>query len=253
MKEVNHVYETNDYSMFKTLDGNRDVQKLHVQRLKKSFSEEYLFSPLIVNEKNEVIDGSHRLQAASELNLPIRFIICEKYGLKEIHRLNTNMKNWKKEDYLEGYCDLKYPEYLKFRNFMRRFPEFGIGSAEIILTQRLFDNKDYQLNYRSKSGAPPLARIFEEGNLSIPDYEKSVEIAETLLLFKSVFDKFCERLFVMTIMGLMKKPQFSISELLAKLKTNPNTLQPCRTITSYRLLIEDIYNYRRREKINLRY
>jgi len=42
MKEVSHVYETTDYSMFKTLDGNREIQKLHVRRLMKSFEEGYL-------------------------------------------------------------------------------------------------------------------------------------------------------------------------------------------------------------------
>ena len=58
MKEVNHVYETNDYSMFKSLTGNRDVQLVHVKRLVRSFTENYLFSPVIINEKNEIIDGA---------------------------------------------------------------------------------------------------------------------------------------------------------------------------------------------------
>ena len=249
MKEVNHVYETNDYSMFKTLEGNRNIQQLHVRRLIRSFEEGYLFSPVIINEKNEIIDGQHRIQAAKELKLPVRFITCKGYGIHEIQVLNTNMKNWKKEDYLNGYCDLKYPEYLKFRNFMRRFPEFGIASAEVLLTQLTQSSRDYSL----MKGVGAASKYFEQGDLVISDYDRSCEIAEIILSFKSFYDGFNRRIFVIVIVGLLKNPEFSYSELLSKLKFNPNGIQHCTTITQYRLLIEDIYNYKRREKVNLRY
>lgn len=253
MKEINHVYETNDYSMFKTLDGNRNLQQLHVRRLVRSFGEAYLFSPIIINEHNEVIDGQHRLCAAKELELPIRFIICKGYGLPEIQRLNTNMKNWKHIDYLDAYCDLKYPEYLRFRDFMHTYPDFGIASAMVLLTQVLGNVKDATLDYRGMSGKPTTSQFFEEGKLKIPDYKISCEYAEKILLLKSYFEGFNTRIFVIAMVGLFKYSIFSISELIAKLKFNPGGLQSCVTVMQYRLLIEDIYNYRRREKVNLRY
>jgi hypothetical protein len=249
MKEVSHVYETNDYSMFKTLNGNRSIQNLHVKRLKRSFEADYLFSPIIINEKNEIIDGQHRFAAAQELKYPIRFLVCKGYGLKEIQTLNANMKNWKREDYLDGYCDLKYPEYLKFRNFMRRFPEFGIASAEVILTQLSQAPKDYTLI--KEIGAA--SQYFEQGRLLIPDYEGSCECAEILMLFKPHYDGFNRRVFVIAMVSILKNPNFSYSELLSKLKVNPGGLQHCSLVGQYKLLIEDIYNYRRREKISLRY
>ena len=249
MKEVNQVYETNDYSMFKTLDGNRNLNKLHVFRLKKSFSEQYLFSPILVNNKMEVIDGQHRIEAAKSLNLPIRYIKLNGYGLSEVQVFNTNMKNWKREDYLVGYCDLKYPEYLKFRNFMRRYPNFGIASIEVILTQLAQAPREYNEGIKSSS----ISKYFEEGKLIIPDYEKSCETAEIIMLFKPCYDGYNRRTFVIAMTGLLKNPIFSYSELLSKLRINPGSLQHCYTVSQYKLLIEDIYNYRRREKINLRY
>ena len=42
-------------------------------------------------------------------------------------------------------------------------------------------------------------------------------------------------------------------EFLAKLKQQPTTLQDCTNTSQYKVLIEEIYNYRRREKVNLRY
>jgi hypothetical protein len=255
IKEVNHVYETNDYSMFKTLGGNRELNKLHVARLKKSFSENYLFTPILVNSEMGIIDGQHRVEAAKALGLPIRFIKLNGYGLHEIQVYNTNMKNWKKEDYLNGYCDLGFSEYLKFRNFMKRFPEFGIASTEAILLQYPGFNPlpARDVDYRMPSGKPALGKYFEEGKLAIPDYDKSCEIALKILMLKPYYDGFHRRVFVAAMLGLLKQEQFSISELISKLKFNPSGIQHCNDVTQYKLLIENIYNYKRREKVNLRY
>jgi len=256
MREVNHVYETNDYSHFKILEGNRNLNKLHVARLKKSFSNGYLFSPILVNDKMEIIDGQHRMQAAMELELPIRFIKLNGYGLREVQILNTNMKNWKKEDYLNGYCDLKYPEYIRFRNFMRKFPDFGIAASECILLLYAGNNpfKERLDGVTSPSGRhDSVIKYFEEGNLVIPNYDKSCEIAQIILMLKPYYDGFNRRVFVAAMLGIIKNESFSISELIAKLKLNPTGLQHCNDITQYKLLIEDIYNYRRRDKVSLRY
>ena len=39
MKTVNQVMMTNDYDMFETIDGNREVNKIHLRRLKESIKE----------------------------------------------------------------------------------------------------------------------------------------------------------------------------------------------------------------------
>jgi hypothetical protein len=256
MKVVNQVFETTDYSIFKELEGNRDLNELHVARLKKSFSESYLFTPLLVNKNMQVIDGNHRKKAAQALGLPIRYIILNGYGLREVQIYNTNMKNWKKEDYLKGYCDMAYPEYLKFRNFMRKYPDFGISSSEAILsysTELSGIKKDTSVDFRYNSGNAPLGKIFEEGKFQIPDYEKSCSVADQILLLKPYYDGFNRRLFVTTIISLLKNTDINIPELVQKLKYQPNAIQHCTNVVQYKLMLEDIYNYKRRDKISLRY
>ena len=44
----------------------------------------YLFTVIIVNENYEIIDGQHRFEVIKELNLPLRYIICEGYGFAAI-------------------------------------------------------------------------------------------------------------------------------------------------------------------------
>lgn len=256
MKTVNQVNQTNDYNLFKSLQGNRNVNKLHVQRLKESFKGSYLMSPIIVNQNYEIIDGQHRFNAAKDLGLPVNFIICNDYSLDEVKILNTNMKNWRKEDYLNAFCDLKYPEYLKFRNFMRKFPYFGISASEAILTGSLSGAKretDLKREFtNSKSGAYAV-KYFEQGDLVIPDWDYSLECAEKIMMIKPYYDGFNRISFVRAMLGVFRIEYYNHSQLLDRLKSSPTALQHCANVTQYKLLIEDIYNFRSREKVSLRF
>lgn len=256
MKIVNQVNQTNDYNLFKSLKGNRNVNKLHVQRLKESFKSDYLMSPIIVNQRYEIIDGQHRFNAARDLSLPINFIICNDYSLDEVKILNTNMKNWRKEDYLNAFCDLKHPEYLKFRNFMRQFPSFGISASEAILTgslgggvQRIDSKNEFTT---SKSGKYTV-KYFEEGDLVIPDWDYSLECAEKIMMIKPYYDGFNRISFVRAMLGVFRIEYYNHSQFLDRLKSSPTALQHCANVTQYKLLIEDIYNFRSREKVSLRF
>jgi hypothetical protein len=257
MKVVNQVNETNDYSMFRTLEGNRHVNKLHVKRLRESFQKAYLLSPIIVNEKFEIIDGQHRFEAAKQIGVPINFLIAPKYGLKEVQMLNENMKNWKKEDYLNAYCDLKNPEYLKFRNFMRRFPDLGIAASETILTNKLTGGHESSSSSEFKSETNQRGsyaiRYFQEGELVIPDYDLAVENAEKIMMLKPYYDGFKRNTFVRAMIGIFKIEYYNHAKLLERLNANPTAIQHCANVTQYKLLIEDIYNFRSREKVSLRF
>ena len=61
------VRKTSDFSIFKTMDGNRPPNPQHIRRLKDSMMVNgVLCNPIIVNEFGYVIDGQHRLIAAKE-------------------------------------------------------------------------------------------------------------------------------------------------------------------------------------------
>ena len=62
-KDDNVIYVTRDYSMFKTVTGNREVDKGHVQKLKREIQKKDLDLPIFINENDEVVDGQHTLQA----------------------------------------------------------------------------------------------------------------------------------------------------------------------------------------------
>jgi hypothetical protein len=61
------------------------------------------------------------------------------------------------------------------------------------------------------------------------------------------------RWFVYAIARLLKKKEFDFNEFIQKLKIQPKALQVCNDVNQYVSLIEEIYNYRRRLKVNLRF
>jgi hypothetical protein len=257
MKEVAKVIETSDYSLFKFIDANRSINRAHVKKLKTSFQKMYLLSPIIVNENYEIIDGQNRFTTAKELGLPIYFIKCDGYGTKAMQLYNTTMKMWGKEDFLKHYCDLASPEYLKFRNFMRKFPDFSLMSAETILTNSLSGGHKSGISSELKSETNQRGyftiRYFQEGDLVIPDYDKAVDNAKKILMIKPYYSGFNRSTFVRAMIGIFRIENYSHDQFIKKLSDNQTMMKHCANVGQYKLLIEEIYNYRSREKISLRF
>jgi hypothetical protein len=237
MKTNIQVQSTTDYFLFKSIDGNRNLNPLHLNRLKKSMEKNYLISPIMVNENFKIIDGQHRFECCKELGLPVYYISINGYGLNEVHILNQNSKNWNADDYLEGYCKLGYEhyiEYLKFKN------KFGFGHNECMLLLRGSDS-----GHNIKE--------FYNGNFVIIDYNKAYETATKITLIGKYYEGFKRKSFVRAMNEILNKPQFDFSQFIQKLKVQPTALLDCNDSSQYKLLIEEIYNYRSRDKINLRY
>lgn len=240
-KYSNQVHQTSDYAKFKTLPGNRNKNPLHLTRLMNAMKERYLFSPIIVNQYYDVIDGQHRLHCCKELGLPVYYIICKDYGLEEVQILNANASNWTADNYMEGYCDLGNSEYIKYRAFKNKY---GFDHA---ITITLLGGKN------AMGGRSDEMANFKNGKFKIASYQTAVDMADKVLMIEPYFPDFKQQKFIITIIDLIRKEVFNFIEFLSKLKLQPTALQKCATQEQYKLLIEEIYNYRRREKVNLRF
>lgn len=247
-EEVAKVLKTYDYSMFKIMADNREINLLHVRRLVESFEKDQLICPIIVNENYEVIDGQHRLRASEETGRPVYYLVIKGYGIKEVQVLNTNQKNWTKTDYLEMYCSEGLKPYLQFKQFMVDFPDFGIQSAERILTFFSGGNGKSKKIKGVASWSVPL-RAFENGNLELPDIRKSYSLARKIMEIKPFYKNFHRGTFVSAIMPhILNNKEYVHSEMIHKLQHSNIKLIDCNTVETYRQLLEKIYNYRRQDK-----
>jgi hypothetical protein len=98
---------------------------------------------------------------------------------------------------------------------------------------------------------------FESGQYVVKSEKKGREWADNILQLKPYFEKYYNKsIFVRAMIKIMSnKKQFKFDEFLHKVKLRPTKLVPCGTVEQYVEMIEDIYNYRRREeeKLNLRF
>lgn len=231
---THQVHTTKDYFLFKPLDGNRTKNLQHINRLKNSMAENYLFTVIIVNEKYEIIDGQHRFDVIQELQLPLHYVVCKGYGLDEVHRLNHLSKTWNADDYLTGYCNLGYKDYLIYRDFKNK--------------HKIGHNECQTLLMGVKTSATFNGGLFKVKSLSYAE-----KFMSKLYLIEPYYSDFKRRTFIYAMMAVMKNENFEFTEFLQKLKIQPTALQNCTDVGQYLELIEEIYNYKRKNKVNLRF
>lgn len=231
------IFYTTDYGIFKELLGNRDIDERHVQKLIKSMREEYLEIPIQVNQRMEVIDGQHRLAACKELGLPIYYTINKGAGLEETQRQNALSKKWTMIDVLDSFCKRGFDDYIKLKSFIC---DYGFSLNQSIT---IFNVNPYKRD---------IFIMFRLGDFQINDIETSKQIANNLIRLKQfvpINDTIVFRSFVYL---LTKSREFDIEVFIEKMKYQSQRFKKQRDVKSQIEVIEDIYNYRNRYKINLR-
>lgn len=164
--------KTKNYEMFKFTDLNRaQIYPAHVNLLMGCIEQKNLLEtrPILVNEKMEVLDGQHRLLAASKLGIEIYYRVEKSLNTEDLLLLNIS-KSWRRCDYLNFFVKSGYPEYVKLKNFI-----FDMGlSLEIGMTLAEYSSHSKGVD------------MFKRGMLkfnpeeSIDDLHKCKEIIEHL-------------------------------------------------------------------------
>lgn len=242
--------KTKNYDAFKHLNGNRPVDENYVIRLMESFKRKFIPPIIMVNGRGQIIDGQHRLEAVKRLGLWFYVQRVNGYGLEEVQALNSVKNIWGKKHYLESYCELGCEPYLRFREFMQNNKDFGIACASYILSN---DPNNWTPKKKVNNVSVIRTRPFEDGKFVIKDLALAYENVGKIREYSKFYSGYNRRSFVRVMIGLFKNPKFNHPKMIHKLSLQPNALVHCATVEQYRLLIEEIYNYKNSEKVNLRY
>ena len=257
-QEVNKVYKTNDLNLFKTIKGNRPPNPQHIRRLVDSIKTNgILCNPILINESFEVIDGQHRLEAAKQANSLIYYFILDGYELKEVHALNLNQKNWTKKDFMSGYCEMGIESYVKLKDFYKKNKDYTLTNC-IQFCSNISSSSSSSIHNKYRKGNLKnlnIKEIFEEGTWIGKDFDLGKDLANKVRLSKPYYKGYNRAGYVSALIGLIiyKSDVFDFNTYMHKLRLQPNALLDCTSVSSYKMLIEDIYNYRNREKVNLRF
>lgn len=165
------ILETRDYDEFKPLDGNRQISKAHVNRLKAAIQENNLLHefPILVNERYEVIDGQHRLEAARQLGVPIYFRVVEGADIRHTAYSNNVVKKWNTEQYLRARVKCESPNKEMFEELSLLADEYRVKMNVMIaiLSDRcprgfahgIITDSDFKLNYDKQELDRTMERI----------------------------------------------------------------------------------------------
>ena len=117
---------TTDYSSFHIMDGNRGTS--HKSKIVKSIKAVgYVPSPIICNEKMQVIDGQGRLEACKELNLPVYYIVIPGLGIKHCTSMNISQTNWSVRDFVNSHAKQGNKNYINLIRLMEKHPAASLG------------------------------------------------------------------------------------------------------------------------------
>jgi hypothetical protein len=258
VKDVNTgitVYSSKDYEKFKIIEGNRIANPKHVNRLYQSIMDNGLLcNPIIVNKKYEIIDGQHRFLAAKKADIKIFYIMLDDYNLSDVHTLNLNQKNWTKKDFMDGFADMGLESYIKLKAFCEKNSDFTFTDCIALCSNKSTANSS-SISHKNRldNKAYNMSEVFEEGTWIGKDFDLAQKWAENIRETKKHFSGYNKSVFVGTMIIMLQNDSFEITEFLNKLSIQPKVLYDCANREQCKLMIENIYNYRRREKISLRY
>ncbi len=226
---------TTDYSIIKTISGNRFVNPKDVEIIMTSMQIKQLIVPAIVNEKMQLIDGQHRLAACIKLSLPFYFIQVDGYALPEVQQMNASMKNWKPVDFLDSFIELynagekEFHNYITLQKFMR--------DTGLTLSASL---------YLSDITAPPgeITNKFKTGKFTFVDEPLSRKIA----LYARDFDQYDQTrwrrtTFLKVFASICTNKGYKHDKMMKNTTSQWNKLLLMSNELATRSLLLEIYNY----------
>jgi hypothetical protein len=253
-QKVNEVYKTYDLSIFKQIDGNRVPNLQHVKRLSESIRVYGMkCNPILINENFDVIDGQHRLMAAKEAETFVYYIIVDGYSLNEVHTLNLNQKNWAKKDFMDGYANMGIDSYIKLKAFCEKNDDYTFNDSIAFCQNNKSSSSRTLATQTSHSKLGVNAQIFEQGTWRCEDLNIAQDMASKIRMIKTYYTGYSRSSFVLTMIGMLNNKNFDFNEFMHKVRLQPTALVDCANREQYKTLIEDIYNYKSRNKISLRY
>lgn len=226
------VMSTNDYDQFKTLEGNREVDRRHVNQLIKllvangNLTDQF---PIIISKDGYVIDGQHRLEALKTLGWEVGYIIEENANIETVRNINQGNKNWSWRDVAESYANLGNVEY-------EWFLQFYDSHIELTYTLAMLFCGGKQSKRNSSASA------FNQGTFVITDKAKAQQYARQYSEIRALVD-ITNHDFGKALNKIFTSPFYDHERMVDKLHSYGHQLPIKASTTDYQRELERIFNY----------
>lgn len=227
MKEVKN---TKKYEMFKQLKGNRDVSPTRIKKIIESIKNVgYITSPIIVNEKMEVIDGQGRLKALQKLQMPVEYIIHRGAGINECLSMKIHQTNWSLRDYIKSYAERGLQSYIYLQDLIDTYQ--GLCITTIVMA--------------CQNSTKYSRKIYKgEFDFTETDYEKAKEKLDYIVEVSSYFKfKNGAKCYIESALLIcLKLDCVDLDRLKERLKEDSSIMRRWNSVPTCLQAIEDVYN-----------
>lgn len=233
-KTIALVYQTRNYAKFKKLESNRAVLKGRKEKLIESFEGGYILNPIVINEKNEIIDGQGRYEACKELGLPICYVVDEGTTIEDCRRMNSYNTPWKSRDFVESFADDGNENYIIFLDVLNTL-NIPVDRA-LRLAGKGGGSK---CGYSKYIRAGKLIFTEDDANKVKDVYKKANEISQALLLSIRLNEAFYTGVAVIN-----NYPQYDHRRMVQNAEKCRNTYRQMANLESQLKEFSRIYNYK---------
>jgi hypothetical protein len=229
------IETTTDYNRFKLHKKNRHIDYKKVQRLSAAMKKNNLLSvyPIVVDEKDFVLDGQHRFEAAKDAKVKLYFIVADKsYGIEKVAETNNFQSHWKLEDYINYYAKEGLEPYLKILELSKKYK---IGPTKIV---NLGDTNT--VTEKIKNGT----FIFDDEKFVVDllHHAKAIGIEYAFPFWNS-------RPFLRALKHVVNVNGYNKMRMGQKIAANRKMLVKCHEAEEYIKLLEEIYNMKALEAV----
>ncbi len=234
------VKSTKDYDSFKFLGQNRDLSARkninHIKDLAQSIKENGFIKPILVNEKMEIIDGQHRIEAARLVGSEVLYLKGENISDNIISQLNTHQLNWGIKDFMHYYIEKGNENYARAEEFVKQY-EFPIAESVGLLK----GTRGGSSGKRNKE--------FKDGSFTVN--EKAVDWAynvagevQDIRDFDDSYKAFRNSTrFVSALISFVSFPDYKHKIMMDRLSKMRTRLVQCASKSEYIDVFESIYNF----------
>lgn len=230
--ETNHLYQTDNYTQFKYLKGNRKLDMQHARSLARKMKNEgsLLQSfPILVNENLEVLDGQHRLKAAEICEYPVFYEVKSGLNIDSVTTLNTGTKNWNWRDFANRYAMFGNENYAMFIDLAKENEPMRFS---ILLTYASL-GKSIQGNGRQSA-------YFSNGDFVMKNYELTKKLLKQFQEI-AIITNLSGREFAYAVFKFMRTPSYNHTLMLDKIEKYGDGLNNCYITSDYLLELENIW------------
>jgi hypothetical protein len=239
------IQQTNDYEIFKKMDGNRKLLENHICDLMISFKKSNLLpsNPIIVNRKMEVLDGQHRLEAAKRLHIPIYYAIAEEGNIEDVARLNSLQRNWKMETFLQIFSNQEhYPQYIKLRDWLRvnkfRLSQglaFFLDEGSVAEFKKKFKNGEF---------------VFDQSKAAVSEDYK-ILISKIISHKNGITRPWVQQGFIRAFIVFINNEDVTLDRLWTQVDKYAFIINPMPTKQLYLEMFYNVYNYRKTHRVEI--